>query len=450
MRGIPAARARSVNRSASPRESLIAPVIESEWVHLATDLLRSLIRIRTVNPPGREEAAAVELARFGERAHLRTRLIPIAPGRAHAVLDLPGLNPKLEAVVAVAHLDVVPPGPGWTKPPYSGALEDGNVWGRGAIDAKGVVAVWATILAHRAAAGAPPRTLRLIAAAGEEHPTGSLGATLETHPELATAWVAFGEGGGYLRGHAGRWFTAVGVAECGRARQPKRQSGLSPLLAPPQPPGPLRAFLAALADGQSSLEGELTALLDNFPAGAETRSEAFLDWSAALARKFGLEAAAVAAMTSAQPLAASGLGGGPRDQLTVPPGVARPPHTTWIWPPNESPLNHPAYQAIAATLAGENAAGLGATRPLPVLTRGRTDLAWFRARGVPSYGLLPLGPDDRPESVHAADERLSITAIGRSLRVLEAIALQVAADPGSEPPKPDDQKHQPDTWEAKK
>lgn len=449
MRGSVAARTRTVNRNSSAGESLKAMPEERVWVELATDLLRSLIRIRTINPPGREEVAAVLLARFAERTGLRARIVPVAPGRAHAVLDLPGQIPALDPVVAVTHLDVVPPGQGWTRPPFAAALEGGYVWGRGALDAKGVAAVWATILARRAAAGAPPRTLRLIAAAGEEDPTGALGATLETHPDLARASVAFGEGGGYLRGHAGRWFTAVGIAECGRARQPKRQSGASPLLAPPRAPGPLRAFLAALAAGQPSLERELTALLDSFPGGAETHSETFQGWSAALARVFGIEAAAVSAMAAAQPLATSSQGEASRDQFTVPPGATPPPQSTWIWPPNESPLDHPAYQAITAALAGENAAGLGATRPLPVLTRGRTDLAWFRARGVPSYGLLPLGPGDRPESVHAHDERLSITAIGRSLRVLEAIALQVAADPGSEPLKPNAQKQQPDTSEAK-
>jgi len=42
-----------------------------------------------------------------------------------------------ETVGALLHLDVVPPGEGWTQPPYSGAIVDGEVWGRGAQDDKG-------------------------------------------------------------------------------------------------------------------------------------------------------------------------------------------------------------------------------------------------------------------------------------------------------------------------
>ena len=42
-----------------------------------------------------------------------------------------------ELVGIVGHLDVVPEGDGWKYPPYSGALEEGAIWGRGAIDDKG-------------------------------------------------------------------------------------------------------------------------------------------------------------------------------------------------------------------------------------------------------------------------------------------------------------------------
>jgi acetylornithine deacetylase/succinyl-diaminopimelate desuccinylase-like protein len=443
----------SVNGRANAGERPAPPAAsqrgERQWVELAIDLLRSLIQLRTINPPGREEAAAVLLGRFAERAGLRSRIVPVAPGRAHAVLDLPGLNPDLDPVVAVAHLDVVRPGPGWTKPPFAAVLENGYLWGRGAIDAKGVAAVWATILARRAATGTPPpRTLRLIAAAGEEHPTGALRATLDAHPDLARARVAFGEGGGYIRGQGGRWFTAVGVAECGRAHLPGSPPQRSPLPAPARPPGPLRAFLEALAEDQPDQRRELAALLAAFPAGADTRADAFQNWVERVARTFALEAAAVAAMTAAQPLATPRPRGAARGRYAVPPGATPPPGSRWAWPPSESALNHLGYRAIATTLAGEVLPGLGATRPLPVLTRGRTDLAWFRTRGVPSFGLLPLDPTDRPESVHGPDERLSIAAIRRSLRVLEAIALQVAADPRPEPPRADGAERQPNSWEA--
>lgn len=42
-----------------------------------------------------------------------------------------------EIVGIVGHLDVVPEGDGWKYPAYSGALVDGEIWGRGTIDDKG-------------------------------------------------------------------------------------------------------------------------------------------------------------------------------------------------------------------------------------------------------------------------------------------------------------------------
>jgi len=54
-----------------------------------------------------------------------------------------GRNPQLPPVLLMSHLDVVPVSPGtetqWQQPPFSGALADGFVWGRGAIDTKGSV-----------------------------------------------------------------------------------------------------------------------------------------------------------------------------------------------------------------------------------------------------------------------------------------------------------------------
>lgn len=42
-----------------------------------------------------------------------------------------------EEFAILAHLDVVPAGSGWTKPPFGGLVENGRIWGRGAMDDKG-------------------------------------------------------------------------------------------------------------------------------------------------------------------------------------------------------------------------------------------------------------------------------------------------------------------------
>ena len=60
-----------------------------------------------------------------------------APGRTNVFVRLPGKNPARPALMLHGHLDVVPAEPSdWQVHPFSGAVADGYVWGRGAIDMK--------------------------------------------------------------------------------------------------------------------------------------------------------------------------------------------------------------------------------------------------------------------------------------------------------------------------
>ncbi|MBD8618143.1 succinyl-diaminopimelate desuccinylase [Sphingomonas sp. CFBP 13728] len=63
------------------------------------------------------------------------------------------------------HVDVVPPGEGWTGSPWSGEVRDGLLYGRGAVDMKGAVAAFVAA-ASRSDAG----TLSLIITGDEEGP----------------------------------------------------------------------------------------------------------------------------------------------------------------------------------------------------------------------------------------------------------------------------------------
>jgi carboxypeptidase PM20D1 len=59
------------------------------------------------------------------------------------VVELPGTDSSLEPLLVLAHFDVVPVEPGtesaWSHPPFSGAVDDGFIWGRGTLDDKNVL-----------------------------------------------------------------------------------------------------------------------------------------------------------------------------------------------------------------------------------------------------------------------------------------------------------------------
>src|SRR5262249_14379724 len=96
----------------------------------------------------------------------------IVAGRT-LVYEWPGADPGLEPIILMAHQDVVPVTPGtegeWTHPPFSGAVADGAVWGRGCVDDKGsLVALFEAVDALAAQGFAPRRTIYLVSGHDEE------------------------------------------------------------------------------------------------------------------------------------------------------------------------------------------------------------------------------------------------------------------------------------------
>ena len=104
-----------------------------------TALLQDLIRIDTTNPPGNEILAAQLIAERLEAEGLEPRISESAPGRGNVTTRLKG--GANDPLLLLGHTDVVAVEPErWTHPPFSGALVDDCVWGRGALDMKNMVA----------------------------------------------------------------------------------------------------------------------------------------------------------------------------------------------------------------------------------------------------------------------------------------------------------------------
>jgi len=91
-----------------------------------------LIAIRTENPPGRTTELIEYLRDFFDRLGIRSVAVSSPSGEDNIVTT--GCGAKL---LMCGHVDVVPAGSGWDKPPFSGAEHGGFVWGRGATDMKG-------------------------------------------------------------------------------------------------------------------------------------------------------------------------------------------------------------------------------------------------------------------------------------------------------------------------
>ncbi|HWX74738.1 MAG TPA: M20/M25/M40 family metallo-hydrolase [Solirubrobacteraceae bacterium] len=184
----------------------------------AQELLRELIRINTVNPPGNERPASEHVAELLREAGFECELLGAEPERPNLIARLRGAEPG-PTLCYLGHLDTVLADPAeWTHDPWSGDLAEGFIWGRGALDMKSQVAAEVAAAASLAREGWRPAAGELLlVAVVDEETGGSLGARwlTTTHPEKVRCDLLINEGGGSLFEVPGRRCYPVCCAEKG-------------------------------------------------------------------------------------------------------------------------------------------------------------------------------------------------------------------------------------------
>jgi acetylornithine deacetylase/succinyl-diaminopimelate desuccinylase-like protein len=421
---------------------------------LADDALRlcqALIRIDTTNPPGRERPAADLLAAELAGAGLEPRVLESAPGRASVVARVRGKAARPPLLLS-AHLDVVEAdAASWSRPPFSGEIADGFLWGRGAIDMKHMAAMSVAVLARLAREKVPLERDVIFAGVADEEAGSDLGATwlCDHHPELVRAEYGLGEVGGFSMNLGGATFYPVQTAEKGvawiRARvrgtpghgsMPREDSAVVRLAAavarlgqtplPHHPTQVVREFLAATtARAPSLLRPILARLLSPRVAPALLRVLPDRGLARALAAMLSntatptvlragsktnvipglaeceIDGRTLPGQTTADLLAELGAVLGPDVELEV--MREAPPLVT-------EPARSPLFDLIAAVIAERDP---GAT-VVPYLTPGFTDGKAFSRLGTKWYGFAPV---KLPRGLrfadlfHGNDERIPVEGL---------------------------------------
>src|SRR5215210_6674871 len=196
----------------------------------ATDVLSRLIQFDTVNPPGDERACQEWLKAYLEDAGLECELFAAdeAPDRPNLVARLRG-EADGPALGYLSHVDtVLADAADWRHDPWSGAVHDGVIWGRGAIDMKSQTAAEAVAVAQLARAGWRPArgAVKLISVVDEET-GGAKGAQwlTEQRPDAARVDWLLNEGGGAVMPYGERRLYGVCCAEKGTFRFRVRARG---------------------------------------------------------------------------------------------------------------------------------------------------------------------------------------------------------------------------------
>jgi len=166
----------------------------------ATGWLADLLKINTTNPPGNEDAAAKYIAAILQKEGITAELLPLTPGRSGLVARLKSsaFSDPSKALLLVAHMDVVGVERArWTVDPFGAVPKDGYIYGRGAIDDKGMLA--ANLAAFVALKRSNPRLNRdviFLATASEEGPSdASIRILISKYWDKIAAKYAINEGG---------------------------------------------------------------------------------------------------------------------------------------------------------------------------------------------------------------------------------------------------------------
>lgn len=181
--------------------------------------LQAIIRFDTTNPPGNELPLASYLEDALKGEGIETTLLVPAKNRAQLIGRIRG-NGNERPVIVLAHTDVVSvQRASWTHDPFGAEIDDGYLYGRGAIDDKGMLAanLMTMLLLKRELAGRGGRLSRdvVFVATCDEESGGEMGMgwLVENHPEVLAAEYAINEGGRTRIIEGGRCYLAVQAAE---------------------------------------------------------------------------------------------------------------------------------------------------------------------------------------------------------------------------------------------
>ncbi|MDG5787264.1 M20/M25/M40 family metallo-hydrolase [Evansella sp. AB-P1] len=179
-------------------------------------LLQKLIQFNTSNPPGNEKACIQFIEKLLLQYGIESEILYKDENRPNLIARLKGEG-ETSPIMLYGHVDVVTTeNQSWTHPPFSGEIIDGVVWGRGALDMKGGVAMMIAAFLKAKVNKIPLSGDVLLVILSDEEAGGDYGAKflVEEHPSLfKDIQYAIGEFGGFTLYIADKRFYPIMVAE---------------------------------------------------------------------------------------------------------------------------------------------------------------------------------------------------------------------------------------------
>ncbi|MHB1538322.1 MAG: M20/M25/M40 family metallo-hydrolase [Solirubrobacteraceae bacterium] len=447
----------------------MAPLDQAALADRTAALLRELIRIDTVNPPGAERPAQELLCRTLRSAGFECQLLGAESSRPNLLARLRG-QADGPTFALLGHTDTVLANrQEWRHDPWSGVLADGFLWGRGAIDMKSQVAAETVAAATLASSGwRPARGELLLLAVADEETGGALGAQWLTreHPEKVRCDMLLNEGAGQHFHYRGTRRYGVCCAEKGVFRFTVRTSGAAAHASTPRVGEnallKLAPLLTRLAERQPSYvltqqAREMLAALGESPSDPSAAIARFAQEDERLPAL--LEPVLAVSLTPTKASASQKINVIPSSaeiqvDCRVPPGLGEREvreaiaevlgqerelgfaiEFTDTVQGNASPARSPLMQAISAWLAeADPAASL-----VPTVMPGFTDSRHFR-NAFPecvAYGFFPQRHQsllDVWPLLHGANERIDVRDLGFAAHCYSNLIIRLLGKGEIEPP----------------
>jgi acetylornithine deacetylase/succinyl-diaminopimelate desuccinylase-like protein len=207
------ARRRRVDVAAAIGETVL---VSDDAIHeRPVEILQRLLRFDTTNPPGNERECIDWIRGLLEGLGCEVQIFAREPDRPNLIARIRGRGESAPLLLQ-GHVDVVAARGDWSHEPFAGELHDGHVWGRGALDMKGGVAMMLAAFMRAQVSDTPPAGDVILCVLADEEAGSDLGASfmVAEHPELfAGVRYAIGEFGGFTMQIAGTRFYPIMVAE---------------------------------------------------------------------------------------------------------------------------------------------------------------------------------------------------------------------------------------------
>ena len=412
------------------------------------EILQKLIRFNTTNPPGEEAECIAYIRSMLTDAGIESTVLERTTKRPNLIARIQGAG-KAPPLLLYGHVDVVTTeNQKWEHAPFEGQLIDGFIWGRGALDMKGGVAMMLSAFLRANAEGLQPPGDIILAIVSDEEAGGDDGAKflVEQHADLfKDVRHAIGEFGGFslnvgkqrfypimiaekqvcwmkatVRGRGGHGSIPVrdgAMTKLGRLLQRLNQSDLPVHITPPARMM-FDAMSAQLTGMQKAVLGQLTnPRLANsvvklmgesgrtfYPLIHNTVSPTILHGS----NKVNVIPSEIAVELDGRLLP----GFGPEDMLReLQPIVGDDVELEVLrYDPGPSEPDMRLFDTLADILRQADPEGT----PVPLLLSGVTDGRFFSRLGIQTYGFLPMPlPEDFnfSQTIHAANERVPAAAI---------------------------------------